>query len=57
MGQSGRIHLNRDPKVFVAKKQHITLPYPETLFISLLGVAALGTISQPSQLERSKQRD
>jgi hypothetical protein len=47
--QSGRIHLNRDPKVFVAKKQHITLPYPETLFISLLGVAALGTISPPSQ--------
>jgi hypothetical protein len=45
--------LNRRREVFVAKKQHIPLPYPETLFISLLGVAALGTISQPSHLERS----
>jgi hypothetical protein len=46
-----------DSKDFVAKKQHKFLRYSESRFNFLLHVAALGTISQPSHFEKSKQRD
>ena len=49
--------LDRSLNHFVAKKQHKLLRYIESRLIFLLHIVALGTISQPSHFERSKQRD